>query len=381
MRIAIFSPNMSRKCSGGAETYALYLANVLSQKHDITIFTSANYKKNFSMNQIYDKYGAGHYKTKYVNYISTSHEKIMEIIDLLLVPMRHKIAKEYDLFINVACNRVVAPKGIPAIHIIHFPCRNFFDYYPAFIAKRLNRRYLNSYVMFLPNSYFTKYYFEEYWGKEGRVLYPPLTINGITDADVVHKEDIIIAVSRLVPDKKIMEMIRVFKKLVSRAKSYKFVIIGAPNYKYESYYHQICDSIRGFPIEVHSDVSNAELSEWYKKSKIFWHAKGYGIENSDPMDMEHFGMVTVEAMINGCVPVVIDKAGQKEIVENFSQGYRWNTLDELCEYTERLINNEAILAQMRENARKRASEFSLADFEKKLTQFVEESVNIYRLKH
>ena len=40
---------------------------------------------------------------------------------------------------------------------------------------------------------------------------------------------------------------------------------------------------------------------------------------------EHFGITTVEAMAAGCVPVVIDKADQREIVRHVTDGYRWTT--------------------------------------------------------
>ena len=42
-------------------------------------------------------------------------------------------------------------------------------------------------------------------------------------------------------------------------------------------------------------------------------------------------MTTVEAMAGGCVPVVIDRAGQKEIVRPGVDGFRWSTPAELLD--------------------------------------------------
>lgn len=378
MRIAIFSPNLSRKCSGGAETYALKFAEVLDKKHDVTIFTIANYNKGFSINSIYDKYAMKHFKTEYVNYIPTGHEHLKEIVDLLLIPMLRKIEKEYDMFINVTQNRVVAPKGIPSIHVIHFPDNNLDNYYPEFIAKKLNKRYADSYTRFLPNSKFTQFYFEKYWKRESRVVYAPITMEEIGSCDIKKKEKIILAVGRLVPDKKILEMIEAYKRLQAACKSpYKFVIIGAPNSKQMDYYNEIKEAIKDSTIELYSDLQYQDLVSWYKKAKIFWHAKGYAVDETNPVDMEHFGTTTVEAMINGCVPVVINKAGQKEIVQNVSQGYKWDTIEQLIEYTEFLINNEEVIAECSKNAIVRAKDFLMPSFEKELEDVIEETLKMF----
>jgi glycosyltransferase involved in cell wall biosynthesis len=83
--------------------------------------------------------------------------------------------------------------------------------------------------------------------------------------------------------------------------------------------------------------------------------------------VEHFGMSTVEAMAGGCVPVVINKGGQSEIVEHGISGFVWNTLDELKNYTARLMSDDNLLRQMSAGARMRAQMFSREVF---LTNFV-----------
>jgi len=80
------------------------------------------------------------------------------------------------------------------------------------------------------------------------------------------------------------------------------------------------------------------------------------------MYVEHFGISTAEAMAAGCVPVVINKGGQPEIVEHGVNGFVWETLDELRNYTTRLINDDALRAKMSEAARKRAQVFRSESF-------------------
>jgi hypothetical protein len=45
------------------------------------------------------------------------------------------------------------------------------------------------------------------------------------------------------------------------------------------------------------------------------------------------GMPTVKTMPAGCVSVVVNKVGQKEIVSHGKSGYLWNMLNELIEDT------------------------------------------------
>ena len=80
------------------------------------------------------------------------------------------------------------------------------------------------------------------------------------------------------------------------------------------------------------------------------------------MRVEHFGISTVEAMAAGCVPVVINRGGQSEIVEHGATGFLWDTLAELKEYTATLVSDEALRARMAEAARAAAQRFSREAF-------------------
>jgi glycosyltransferase involved in cell wall biosynthesis len=66
----------------------------------------------------------------------------------------------------------------------------------------------------------------------------------------------------------------------------------------------------------------------------------------------------VEAMAAGCVPVVIDKAGQREIVRHGTDGYRWTTLGELEALTRTVARDEPLRARLATNAVERAGAFS-----------------------
>ena len=65
-----------------------------------------------------------------------------------------------------------------------------------------------------------------------------------------------------------------------------------------------------------ANLERSRLRQLYAQARIFWHAAGYGECDERPELSEHFGMATVEAMSAGCIPVVINKGGQPEIVEH-----------------------------------------------------------------
>lgn len=67
-------------------------------------------------------------------------------------------------------------------------------------------------------------------------------------------------------------------------------------------------------------------------------------------------------MAAGCVPVVVNKGGQPEIVEHGKNGFVWNTLDELKAYSRARMNDEVLWRRMSEAARERAQRFSRARF-------------------
>ena len=81
-------------------------------------------------------------------------------------------------------------------------------------------------------------------------------------------------------------------------------------------------------------------------------------------------MSTVEAMSAGCVPIVINAAGQKETVTK-ECGFRWNTPDELVRYTEDIAKDSNRLKQMSQAAKKRARQFEMDRFIERMSGILE----------
>lgn len=109
------------------------------------------------------------------------------------------------------------------------------------------------------------------------------------------------------------------------------------------YLNELKNLAKGLPVKILVNVSRKELIEQLSKARIYWHAMGY--ESKNPQDQEHFGISVVEAMASGCVPVVVNKGGLKEIVGG-KYGEVWESVDELVNKTLEVIKNNPFGSQL-----------------------------------
>ena len=150
------------------------------------------------------------------------------------------------------------------------------------------------------------------------------------------KENAILACSRIEKTKKLEALITAFKKSEYLSQNYKLWIAGNKDKDDPAYCETLQKLAKGSNITFYISVKHEELTELYNKATFFWHSKGFEVnEETEPENLEHFGMTTVEAMSAGCIPIVINKGGQPEIVTE-GTGFCWNTLDELIKQTENI---------------------------------------------
>jgi glycosyltransferase involved in cell wall biosynthesis len=166
-------------------------------------------------------------------------------------------------------------------------------------------------------------------------------------------------------NKKQLEMVTAFRDLVARggAEGWEYHLVGGCSAEHRPYLDEIRAASDGLPVVLHPDASGAELRDLYGRASIFWHAAGLGEDpERHPDRYEHFGITTVEAMSAGAVPVVIDAAGQVEIVEHGASGYRFAGLDDLVTQTQRLIADPDWRATLSVAAERRAHDFDADTF-------------------
>lgn len=221
------------------------------------------------------------------------------------------------------------------------------------------------------NSDFTKKVIDREYGVNSDILYPPIDIQSFKP---MRKENNILYVGRfsnLLQSKGQETLIEVFKDISSNIPEWKLILAGGVEVGSDKLIKKLESIIDCFPIELVKSPSFETLKELYGKSKIFWSASGYNIDqNTNPQRVEHFGMTLVESMSAGLVPVVVKAGGHKEIVENEVNGYLWESKRELSEFTKKIVNTKGLLNQLSKNSIESAKKFSYEVFKSKVEKLI-----------
>jgi glycosyltransferase involved in cell wall biosynthesis len=226
---------------------------------------------------------------------------------------------------------------------------------------------LDSYNTIIANSQFTQRWIERRWQRPSTVIYPAVDLVTIPR---LPKRPILLSVGRFFAgahNKKHLPMIAAFRAICDAGLSgWEYHLVGGCDLEQpeqRAYLAQVEAAAAGYPIVLHVNAPLPDLHRCYAEASIFWHATGYGEdEERDPGRFEHFGITTIEAMAAGCVPLVIARAGQLEIVVDGESGLLWNTLDELQAQTQRLIAEPQLLGRLAVAAVERSRRFSFDVF-------------------
>ena len=227
------------------------------------------------------------------------------------------------------------------------------------------KKRIGTYRIALANSQFTSVWTKRRWDLFTDVVYPPVD----TAFDRKEKNNLILSVGRFATaghSKNQVEMVDSFHQLQDDGlRGWQYFCVGGLGKSAgdHAYYEKVQSSAEQSSVTVTSNVGRQDLKSLFERSKIFWHAAGYhNHHESTPELEEHFGIATVEAMAAGCVPVVANRGGQREIVEHGVSGFLWETTDDLRKYTTLLAHDEGRRATMSEAARLRAALFTSDNF-------------------
>lgn len=205
--------------------------------------------------------------------------------------------------------------------------------------RKFSKDELLSYNKIVSISAYTAKWVESFWNLESDIIHPPVNIrNFISNAK---KKKWIVSIGRFFVsghNKNQLEMVQAFKKISKQIPDWELHLIGsvddAPTHR--EYYQSVLSAAKGYPIFIHKDIPFEDLKNILSQSSIYWHAAGLTVnENTDPEKLEHFGLTIIEAMASGCVPMVVNKGGPKEIAIN--TGVTWESLEDLSGKTIQLI--------------------------------------------
>ena len=369
---------------GGSEVSVARLAAALSKSHTVEI---VHHKQTVTRERLAD-YSGSDLSAVSLRYVEpetysfgTSHLPWSRYRDARR--WRESLSAPYDLFISFVhgvpafCH---APRGVLTVL---FPLDEPAGLQASASSSLTNlfkrayhrwewKRRLAGYQHRVAISEFARDWTKRRWGVDCAVIYPPVD----TSFEVSEKGDLILSVGRFATrghSKNQLEMLDAFNSVSAELRTWEYFCVGGvdDSSSARAYFAQAAAMADGRRAHVEADIDRGRLKQLYQRSKIFWHAAGYGEdEERYPERSEHFGIVTVEAMAAGCVPIVINKGGQRDIVEHGVSGFLWNTLDELKEYTLRLTRDEQLRARMSNAARDRAGVFSTEKFVKGFTRLL-----------
>ena len=376
---------------GGAQLVNATLAGLLSRDHDVELVHSGT------------GYGLGELERAFgVNLASVKERRIEALADHpgfgvpgsqpALHQMRDSwdLTRPYDLFIySGSALPPVCFAGAGLVYC-HFP---FADQRegdwtsdPRWIERGRAARWarghayrlfwraqISRYRCILANSGFTATWILRRWGKASEVVYPPVEINVPSHA----KRSLIVSLGRITGGRRSkgqLEQIGAFRELSRRSDgNWEFAIVGFSTSSSEDqrYLEVVRREAEGLPVSFHVNVDRNSTCLLLAEASLFWHTGGLHIdEEALPALAEHFGIATVEAMRAGCVPIVINAGGQREIVENGVSGFLVRDLEEMVERSLSLARNPELCSSMGEQARSRSRLFTREAFERRIMSII-----------
>lgn len=362
MNICLFSPYMPNHFGGG-ERYLLSVAEFLSRNNKVSIALSTPQVSSTESDEI---------KKKYQEFFQLDLSRI----EFIGSPLRSRTmpfqkmnwTKQFDVFYYLTDGSLFFSRAKKNILHIQFP----FNQPMKGILKRLK---LNNWKVKNTNSNFTKEVIERVWKTKVDYVHTPYVDSQIFQP-AEKKTKTILNVGRFFShlhtkrqDILVKSFINLCDKHKEQMRGWKLVLIGGV--EDEVYAKKIANLSEGYPIQIIHDASAETVKKYYSEAQIYWHATGYGVdEYINPMFVEHFGISTIEAMSSGAVPIVINKGGQKELVEHGVNGFLWNEVDALEDKTLACITGDVDVETLGKNARESIARYSPATFFKTLSEMV-----------
>lgn len=255
-------------------------------------------------------------------------------------------------------------------------------YIPLFLVTYpKDLKFLGTYDRIIAISEYSRTWVKKLWTRDSTILFPPVDIQSFKAGK---KEKIILSVGRFFPEhhnKKQLEMAKAFMEMVDRhpesTRDYTLYLVGGVGQRagHLEYVEKIKEASKDHPIKVITNMEWEKLVDLFSKAQIFWHASGMGEnEEEHPERFEHFGITTVEAMAAGAVPVVINKGGQKEIIDDGHNGFFFESWQELKDITLKIMEGKVDTRSITINAEKDCKKFSNKNFKKNMLDIVREYI-------
>ena len=332
---------------GGGEKLTVCIAKSLEDNNNVDILLKSN--TSISRSVVYDSLGIKLLTTEFVGLCAGEDPRYY---------------RDYDIFINGQWGSNDVGSGRKNIYSCMFP-------------QKVDKDVLDTYDDIWSISEFTAKYVKEYWDRESKIVYPPVTMMGTVDEIpelIVNKKNMILSIGRFFEGghcKKHKVMINAFKRMVDDKvidSSWRLVLAGALKERPEDikYYNECVTDATGYNISLYPNSSFSTLRDMYRQSKVYWHAGGYG--ETCPENHEHFGIAPVEAMSAGCYVMLYHGGGLVELCPFLTT---WIDVDNLVSMMSAYIGGGASTPDYTmKSLIERANEFSVDKYTKRIRKLI-----------
>lgn len=276
--------------------------------------------------------------------------------------------RAYDVFFAITDGSVFASGAKKSYFISQLP----WTFHPSLAFQFKLSFFWNEIIVY---SEFVRSVLAKSWGSfPYRVLSP--YVDSQEFAFHAHKkEKIILSVGRFFSharsnSKRQDVLIDAFRALVDTGRAKGWILVLAGSVEDPKYLRELEKMADGYSVIFAKNISYDELRSYYARASLYWHAAGFGVdEQRHPENTEHFGITTLEAIASGCIPLVVPKGGQREVVAD--EWYHWFSQDDLVKKSlEYMSFSSGEIVSRQKRLLSQIQRFEKVQFEKNIRELV-----------
>lgn len=219
---------------------------------------------------------------------------------------------------------------------------------------RIKKRKYNFYhdkVKVVMNSKYTADCVKKYFNKSVDYIYPPVNITKFKNSNEIRKKQVItVGVFRTA--KKQLEQVDIARYFPD----IKFYICGSKSDT--DYFKKLKEEAsKTKNVSICPSINQNLLVKLLQESLFFLHS----------MRGEHFGIAIAEAIAAGCIPVVHNSGGPREIVS--VEELRWTTKEEAIKILDKLLKNPKVCQNYRKKLKSHIEQFDEKVFQENILRF------------
>ncbi|WP_423750690.1 glycosyltransferase [Salinirarus marinus] len=316
-RVAVLHNTLDLR--GGADAVCLHVCEALQDRHDVTLVTLSRASLD-ELNTLFgtdadvavDRPFGGRSVSRLLDGLADRAGPQLAARSVLLDRAFRRRVDRFDVAVSTA-NEFALP--LPSVQYVHFPQFNR-RHAPSPDAGRVNGvwsrlagvgdRTLPPDATLLSNSAWTAGVVEAIYGRRPAVLFPPVDpIPSARSWD--EREDGVVFVGRLAPDKRPLRAIRIVDGVRDRGHDVHLHVVGSAPRAYRGYVRRLEAAAADRPhVHVERDASRARVERLLATHK-------YGL-NAKPD--EHFGMAVAEYVAAGMLAFAPNSGGQRGVLDD-----------------------------------------------------------------